>query len=269
MDRARDRQIALGAISDPQRCRVESHMNLVHTTLARFGSFNGEPQDLRQEGCLALVEAIRSHNPARHGPFAPYAMSRIRFAISRYAHENSQAVRVPFITQRRRSSARRSAGADRHDPGPLPRVFRLGGVRTSPHRPDVSPVRSDVVTVAELVRDRYLRIVRRVARRMKHAPHRRSDRTALIDFCLVQRWSIPREEARTSFRQLARILNCSLGRITHCEEEFNRRLADALRADPAFRRLYRLARAHPAGLDHRVSKDECLLLGKSRRARTR
>jgi DNA-directed RNA polymerase specialized sigma subunit len=100
--------IPLAALSARQRRLVESHLPLIHHTLSRLNEWvarhrrHGRYTELVQEGSLALIDAVRSHDPTRHGAFAPYAMARIHFAVSRFVHETQCAIRVPYSTQRRR-----------------------------------------------------------------------------------------------------------------------------------------------------------------------
>lgn len=103
---------------------------------------------------MALVEAVRLHDPARHGEFAPYAISRLHFAISRYAHERGALVRVPFVTQRRMRQQQREAEARREEQwrggsqsgAGRPEKTRAGAGRSRPtdaeldrHRPNHPP----------------------------------------------------------------------------------------------------------------------------------
>ena len=263
-----DPRVPLGALSASQQRRVEKHMPLVHLTLARHGPCGNTPggrerQDLCQEGCLALLHAVRSHDPVRHGAFAPYAMARIHHAISRYAHEHQSAIRIPYITQRRHRKARRSTAPDRHRPDPLPRVVHLRADRASPSRElsrrlyarRLGPP-NDGPTIGSLVGRRYLRAAKRAVRVMKRIAGRSSERMRIIDRCFAERWTIPDEEGRTPIRQIVRSLGCSLGGVTHCEARFRQLVAETLSADPAYSMLRRLARANGTGFLHRVTPAE-------------
>ncbi|RIK68241.1 MAG: hypothetical protein DCC65_03340 [Planctomycetota bacterium] len=113
-----ERRVPLGALSCAQRRVVERYLWLASAAVrktcvvARANRAGREFRDLWQEGALALAEAVRTHDPARHGDFAPYALARIRFSVSRYAQENSCAIRVPYITQRRRRARLRASELD-------------------------------------------------------------------------------------------------------------------------------------------------------------
>lgn len=266
-------QIPLRAMSNRQRRVVERNLPLVRLTLRRHGQLSErgrvgrEPVELFQEGCLALMAAVRSHDPVRHGHFGAYAMARIHFAISQYVHEAASAIRVPFITQRRRRERRGSTTTDRHHPDRLPRVVCMAdagdaetqsGRRRWQHDPIASP--SNTLTIGELVRERVDRATACVVREMKVAPGCAEGHREVVERCARERWKVPEPDARTPIRQMARSLRCSVGRITHCEERFHKKVAQTLIADRVFKKLTRLARRQPTGMNHCPSPEELTLL---------
>ena len=265
MPSAPDRQIPLDALSEHQRKRVEEHLPLVYLTLSRHAPHERERPgreypDLRQEGYLALLNAVRKHDPTRHGPFGPYAMARIHYAVSRYAHENESAIRVPFITHRRRRDAWRNRRTDRHRPDPLPKVLNLRADRASPSDRIRRTLYSDGLaetretpTVSSLIRDRFQVAARRALDAMLRQPGRSTDRPRVIQRCFDDRWTIPDEEGRTPIRQIMRETGCSLGLITHCESRFRDLVSRALLDDPIFTMLRRMAQCRPAGFRHRLT----------------
>ncbi len=265
MPAAPDRQIPLDALSDHQRKRVEEHLPLVYLTLSRHAPHERECPgreypDLRQEGYLALLHAVRKHDPTRHGPFGPYAMARIHYAVSRYAHENESAIRVPFITHRRRRQAWRNRQTDRHRPDPLPKVVNLRAERASPSDRIRRALYSDGLaetreapTVSALIRDRFQVAARRALQAMLRQPGRSADRVRVIQRCFEDRWTIPDEEGRTPIRRIMRETGSSLGLITHCEARFRGLVSKALLDDPVFTMLRRMARCRPEGFRHRLT----------------
>jgi RNA polymerase sigma factor (sigma-70 family) len=233
--------IGLDALSRRQRRLVEHHMPLIYMTiertegLVRPGRVGREYRDLVQEGCLALADAVRCHDADRHGNFAAYAMARIRFTISRFAHEHAGAVRVPYIEQRRRRASRRS-DKDRHDPGEPPRTVRWrdsismrDGI--NPRRrsaPDETP-RDE--SISDAVRARCRKAMSDAMDVLSQT--RRSDGKLdrIIDECYQHRWSIPEPEARTSMRDLAKLIGCSPARINRLEGAFYRHTAACLEGE--------------------------------------
>lgn len=259
-------RIPLGALSARQRRIIERNLPLVHLTIGRHGRLSDpdavgrERSELFQEGCLALIEAVRTHDPSRHGSFAAFAMARVRFAISRFVHEHQSPVRVPFVTQRRQRCAVGREPERRHRPGTLPRVVdeppdpaRVPAADRNSH-----PAEScgETVTVGELIRERFDRALRRVVDEMRHDPRCAEGNREVVDRCVAERWTVPEAAARTPIRQLARTLACSMGRITHCEERFRRRIAAELEADRTYQALSRLARSRPSGFRHALQRRE-------------
>lgn len=256
-----DRTVLLSALSERQRRAVQRHMPLVHLTLKRMHVVplrrrcGRERRELIQEGALALVEAYRGYDALRHGDFPAYAMARVHYAISRFVHEAGRSVRVPFMTQRRRQW-RKEAEGDRHRPDNAPRVIcRAHPARgkSRVRRPMQEGPRDHLEgpTVGELLRDRYDAAVTRVVRKMRRVPSCHPDTAKLLRRCHAERWIIPDPEYQTPIRQLAREMNCSLGRVTHCEARFRRHVAEALTNDTRFQDLLRQARSDPDGWRHR------------------
>lgn len=254
--------IPLEALSVRQRRRVNGHLPLVGRTLRRhnFGCapyrLGRETGELFQEGCVALVEAVRRHDPHLHGEFASYAMARIHYAMSLYLHENDSMIRVPFSSQRR---ARRRAD-DRHNPnGPR----RVAVTNDAPRRRrDIyasaqhEPQNENYPTAGDVIRQRCEEAMREVVAEMKHAPRCQADNAAVVDRCLTERWSVPNPENRMPVRQLAKALSCSLGRITHCEERFHRRVAAVLTKDEIFTTVQAMARRSPIGMKLALSPED-------------
>lgn len=273
-------RIPLSAMSAPQRRLVEGHLPLVHLTLRRHrylvehGRTGREANELFQEGCLALIDAVRRHDPIRHGVFAAFCMARIHFAISRYAHEHQSSIRIPFITQWRRKKRQAEGHADRHRPDPLPRVVSMADGRRCIRRrqvsrrerdPAVRPTR-DALTIGELLRERLDQAMRRVAADMKNAPRCAKGSREVVERCLEERWKVPEPEAWTPIRQLARSLGCSVGRITHCEERFRRKMAAMLEEDQTYLELRRLSKERTSGLCHHPTPQELAELGRNSRS---
>lgn len=256
-----DTQIPLEILSDRQRSLVESHLRLVHFTIHRNRHLirqrqNGrEAHELFQEGCLALIDAIRNHDASLHGHFGPYAMARIHFALSRYIHENEGIVRVPYITQRRRRAKGVPNLSESRTGLPLPTVQRLGDAAAPPSRGALDEEFPDQPRIGDLIADRVEIAMQKVIDAMKRAPRCARDTAEVIERCAQERWRIPEPEARMSIRKLAKSLDCSVGRITHCEERFKQGMGRALNDDPAFCALRDEARQAERGFDERMPPD--------------
>ncbi len=260
-------RIPLRALSARQQRLVERHLGLVYLTLDRHPQLIlrrrpcREPDELFQEGCLALMKALQTHDPVRHGHFATFALARIHYALSLYGLEHEHAVRVPYITQRRRRAELKACPWTPTDGVPLPKTVsmqdarRLAGPSLSSERcAEGSQAADAAVTLGELIRDRYDLALRQVVRDMKNAARCAANNREVVERCCEERWEIPEAEMRTSFRELARRLNCSKGRIAHCEERMRINLGKKLIADARYQALRRWVRLLPMGLRTRMNR---------------
>lgn len=249
-------------LSERQRRAVARHIPLVKLTLRRHFprririAHGRDLHELFQEGCLALVQAVRSHDARRHGPFPGYAMARIHFAVSAYAHEQAHVVRVPFIAQRRqRSRGRESAGAppvftrrsDAPPPGPC-----NGRSQYSLRRAAAKPCDDAGQAACEAIRQKLEDAFALAVAEASDAARGRTDASAILARCLSERWLVPEPEFKMPIRRLAEELRCSVGRITHCEERIRRSVARRLCEDESLLSLTRLAKIHPAAIGRRT-----------------
>jgi len=265
----RKTMVSSRALGIRRRRLVEANLALVHLTLQRlrkrmsFSLPGRERRELFQEGCLALVEAVRTYDPARHGAFPCFAMARIHFAVSAYARENSHLIRVPYITQRRRKRRAQGGASDRHNPDrpPLVETFDEQSHTPRPRSPrpartGLAPARPDELTVGEMIRERYDAAVDRVVGEMKHAPWATKQDARLLDRCASERWTVPEVEAKTPIKQMARELKCSPTRVTRCEHRFRSQLAKIMDRDAAYAALRNLARGSRLGMSRPLTEEE-------------
>lgn len=260
-------------MTERQSGLVVRHLPLVYYQLRRQLRRAGPrsrqfDDDLVQEGCLALAEAVREHRADRHGPFGPYAVTRIHRAMSIFLRERKHMIRVPLTTQRRRARAAR----DRHAPGGPPREpkrLRRSGLnpRQDPAtRP--APTYSTRTTVGELMRTRIEAAIAAARGDVLRVARRRAGASRLVDELIRERLTIPEPGARTPIRELVRRLRVSHGRLTHTAARLERRAARRLRRDAAFRYLRVLARRMEAGIDHRPTNDQLERLSRARMQRS-
>jgi len=256
-------------LNEAESKRVAENMGLVGLHIRRFVGVPKGPtrhcefEDLFQEGYLALVEAARSYDPVRHGPFGAYALPRIHHAVSVAMYERFATVRVPARTIKRAHQRRRERwGTDRYRPEPA--LLTTYGLREdSPkpregdrqkHRPimpsqNVRLWRGDPLTVQRRLREKYEAAVAAVADRVSGERRGRDDRYELIRRFVNERLLIPDATAQTPKRQLARDFRSSLGRIDSCEGALVSALRALLGADEEFRALLKLARRDEAGME--------------------
>ncbi|MBK8269782.1 MAG: hypothetical protein IPK83_16400 [Planctomycetes bacterium] len=251
-------------LSERQRRGVARHIPLVKLTLRRHfpqrirAAHGRDLHELFQEGCLALVQAVRSHDRRRHGPFPAYAMARIHFAVSAFAHEQAHVVRVPFIAQRRRRSRRQESAVAppvfMRLSDALPPRRRNGRPQNSIRRAAAKPRDYATETASETIRQKLEDAFALAVAEASDAARGRADAPAIFARCLSERWLIPEPDSKTPIRRLAEELRCSVGRITHCEERVRRSVARRLGEDESLLSLTRLAKIHPAAIGRRSNR---------------
>jgi len=258
--------VAETPLTDAQRDEAARHLPLVHLHLrrqpgvARRGRADRDVDDLFQEGALAMLRSLRGYESQRHGSFAAYAMARIHHAISQCLYEQEGGIRVPMSTQRRR----RRGDADRHDPGPPREVAassrsEAGDSNVASSRCRPAAAGDEAPRLSHLARERFEQMARDVATDMSEGPAARGRRDDLVRHCLEERWLVGQPECRTSLRELARRAGCSLGRVTHCEAEFRRRLERRIAVDERSRWLLEQAAEHPEGFRRAMERDELVV----------
>lgn len=257
-------------LTDEQRSQVEQNLGLVNVHIRRFVSLPRSPHrqreydDLYQEGCLALMQAAKTYDPRRHGPFAAYAIPRIHHAISIALYERFATVRVPAKSIKRARERRRNLSeADRHRPEPaLVDTHSLADgsldgpvITEARHRPSRAaqesgrPWRREEPTLRSRLREKYEAAVREAANRLKRSARGRQDRDALIQRFVEDRLLVPEPDARTSKRQLARDFKCSIGRVQSCEDALIAEIRALLSFDEEFQAMIKLVRRDDEAMD--------------------
>ena len=208
---------------------------------------NREYDDLIQEGCLGLITAAQRFRPHRGIPFAAFALSRIRQAVS-------AALQQQFATL---SSARQCKASDSSAAVPAcPRVISLDDKVVRACSPVAeswvmnsgdsdSPARE---TIGERLGEHCTRAIRAAAEHDAARVHQRSDRAALVRSIIDERILEPDEASRPTLRTLARRMNSSFGRVTQCEQKLLNTARARLERDEAFQSLRTAARHDPMGM---------------------
>ena len=263
------------ALSVRERRQVEANLPLVHLTLQRLrkrmklSAPGRERRELFQEGCLALVEAVRAYDSSRHGAFPCFAMARIHFAVSSFVRENAHLIRVPFITQRRRKRRVQEGSTDRHNPDGPPTVESFDeeshvppSRRAGPAKARLSSAWPDELTVGEMIRERYETALDRAVMEMKRTDWATKEDERLLDRCADERWMVPEPEDWTPIREMARESKCSPTRVARWERRFRRQVARIMESDVAYAALRDLARGSRFGMSRRLTREECEAVAK-------
>jgi RNA polymerase sigma factor (sigma-70 family) len=89
---------------------VREHLPAVRTIAAHYRGLNVPFDDLVQEGCIGLLDAIETFDPARGVDFETYSRFQIRCAIRDALTQASRLVRLPKrVVERRRAIDRTEA----------------------------------------------------------------------------------------------------------------------------------------------------------------
>ncbi|UCG15715.1 MAG: hypothetical protein JSV19_10515 [Phycisphaerales bacterium] len=240
------------ALTDRCRELVQAHLWLVELHLRRkvpgLSRSGGTRSwdDLYQEGCLGLIEAVNRFDPGRGIPFVAFALPRIHTAVSRALWSDRSLVQVPRRAQR--------AADD------------LGGVRAAPrtvpleHEPAGTAAATDCSeraagdepgpeTVGARLRAKYEQAVGAAVEHESQVRTRRGDRRLLLERLASDRLLVPGEGHRVSLRRIARDTGSSIARVVQCEQRLRERIAHMLSQDLVVRRLREEARTNLLGMD--------------------
>jgi RNA polymerase sigma-B factor len=114
-----------GGLSGRPRRRVEDeivleHLDLVDGLVRRLAPRYRDLGDLRQVGCVGLINAVHRFDPVRGDAFVPYAVPTISGEVKRYLRDQGWFVRPPRSVQELRAATVRAmpdlAQQLRHEP---------------------------------------------------------------------------------------------------------------------------------------------------------
>ncbi|HUU84526.1 MAG TPA: sigma factor [Phycisphaerae bacterium] len=242
---------AFRRLSDRQRREVADNIGLVakhleqHLALDVAPTRDREWDDLFQEGCVGLIEAVRTFRAESGIDFPAYAMPRIHSAVGRALRGAFATVRAPLYPR-----GRPLTGASA--PPPVVQTLDFDPQDRRPqvrHATDGAPHGE---TIGERLRDRYVETVERVVRRMPRLRPARGDRPEVIQRIVDERLLIPDEDARTSLRAIARESHSSYARIAKCEKCIIDQVRADLDDDAETQRLRQAARRKPDGMDRPI-----------------
>lgn len=202
-----------------------------------------EWDDLFQEGCLGLIQAVVRFRPERGIPFAAFALPRIHNAVSKALHTKFATVYVPQLRHEKGTDAR----AERCRENGRPTVQSMSEETERRLAHQVEPGKNDGVldTIASRLRRKYDRAVDAVRGEMSQSNSTRGDRDKLVGILVKERFMIPSEESKRALRQIARDTGSSYARVAQCEKQFATRVRSILEGDPEFRALRKYSRADP------------------------
>ena len=235
-------------LTDVERRRVAENLPLVKVHLReRVGRRSGPIadrvwDDLFQEGCFGLIQAVQSYPAESDVAFAAYALSRIHNAVSKALRARSATLKPPLYP-------RRGAQRDERDrtPTTVPLDFDPPDRRPHPRHDLDRPPGAE--PISERIRRRYVQAVRRGAERMQRAKSARPDRAGLLRRIVEQRMLVPDPGDRVSLRSIARETGSSYARVLQCDKRLTELVRSRLADDVETQRLREVARRSQGGLD--------------------
>ena len=268
-----------GPLSEFQKTLVRENLKLVTVHLHRhFADERRRPDgpdfwdELFQDGCLGLIEAARTFDPAGPGRFAPYALHRIHSAVSGSLRRGRSSIRLPERATRPEADGR--TGDPRQDPSAAhqsgPRTARrsLPKVVSYPDAAlDARPARSSTMldpdsgepadhgtigsrpqSLGQVLRSKIEAAVEAALDRTEDAFNARRGRQNLARLLVEQRIMIPEEYEQAALRSIAEQSGSSYGRVAHCETTLLTRIRGILNDEAEFALLRKAARREPHGM---------------------
>lgn len=249
-DKLRPAKVArLPRLTGEQRDLVAKHLGLVGVHLRTRVPTPHQPMryreydDLFQHGCVALARAAAKYRPHRDGPFAAYALPRIRGAVYNALHDLFTVVHVPA----------RAIYQAREQP--------VGALRRPPlHVQDITEdiaqnmivmqtVDIEADTIRHAVHKRFEVAVRRSLDEMRTRVWRYRNPCEIMTRIVHERLLIDDERFRTPLRQIAREAGVSSGRACDYEKLIVNAVTDRLKEDPQMRVLIEMVQEDGAGWD--------------------
>ena len=236
-----------GRLSEPERRRVADNLRLVTVHLRERVSARGAPtrhqewEDLFQEGCCGLIQAVRSYPPDSDIPFAAYALPRIHTAVSRAMRGGFATVKQPLYPRKAEQGADTTA-APRTVSIDFDPQDRRPSLRHEPDRPPAAE------SIGDRIRARYTRAIGRAADRTGRTRPARADRAELIRRIVDQRLLVPEPDDRVSLRAIARDTGSSYARVAQCDKRLTELTRLELTDDLETQHLRRVARRSDEGM---------------------
>jgi hypothetical protein len=217
---------------------VGVHLRTRVRTGRRVRTFRCDPEELFQAGCVALVQAAGRYDAGRDGPFAAYALPRIRRAVHETLLADEFLMQLPGAQARKgRGRAVRSGAPGRRfwptptEPGPEPRG------------------RPGDETIRHALRRCFEQAVARATEELARDSCRRSDAAPVLNRIAAERVLVGSSRERTPVRRLAGELGLHGGQVSEYEHRILAEAREQLRRDAGAQLLIRFAGLDPAGFD--------------------
>jgi RNA polymerase sigma factor (sigma-70 family) len=270
-------------LSNAQQALVRENLALVGVHLRKhFAEERRRPDrpeyldDLFQDGCLGLIDAARTYDPAERGGFAPYAMYRIHQAVTRSLRRIKSSVRLPERAARRRPETRHAEPDDRRSPRAKPDTTRRMNpcVTTLPADVlDKFPSRNpnaehpaiedaarpgdkatEALTIGDILRSKVQAAIRMAMDRIEAEVGTWTDAGPLVRLLVEDYVLVPEDFRDLSLRTLAEKASVPYSRVLQCEVAVREMIRDILDGEAEIRLLREVARREPLGLAMPVNR---------------
>ncbi len=258
-------------MTEEQRDTVEKNLGLVGAQVKRLLERGGryarageQWDDLFQEGCAGLIQAVQTYDPGSGMTLATYAVPRIHYAVWRALCRDGEPIRLPERYGRRKAEKQDETEAIR---GHSPYRKRIAGrqgrsraVSKNPNLPHVRwctpeelstiPAKSDPweasrspseavsgdepATIGDMLRRKLEAAVNAAVERLGVSGPARRNRGLLARTLADQRLLVPEPSFQASLREIARATRSSYGRVAACEAVLMAEVRRCLSGDVEF-----------------------------------
>ena len=266
----------LHPLTEAQRQTVAENLGLVGMQINRMlgrglhGALRPEYWDeLFQEGCLGLIQAVQGYDPDGGMAFTTYAVPRIHYAARRAFRRCRETIQIPERKSRgggsRDSAAGPPSASESTAPG-LPRVRSCGPeeINAIPASAQPGPFGGDDVamagagervTIGVLLRRKLEAAIDHAVERVAASTKTRADRGALARKLADERLLVPEAGYQASLREIARKTRSSYGRVAACETLLVAEVRRCLSADAEFGLLAETGARREEGMAAAVDDD--------------
>ena len=237
----------LEPLTPRQQTLVRDHVGLVGLHLRTRVPTPEEPrrereyEDLFQEGCVGLLRAAVGYDPERDGPFARFALPRIRRDVHLALRERFSLIRVPV----------RAADERRRDPDRVldPALEPTASLTAEPlvdNPPDARPP-AEAETLRLALRRRFERAVAAALAELRARTWQYRNPCQIMARIATERLLIDDPQARTPLRRIAHEVSVCVSRVIAYERQLTTVVGQHFATDPHPPLLLAFVHEDPAG----------------------
>lgn len=250
----------LPALTSEQQKLVAENIGLVGVHLRtrvptpRNPMRNREYDDLFQEGCMSLIRTATRYDPSQHGPFAAYALLRIRGAIHSALLQKFSTIRIPLrsINQAKRAAENHLTPIDGAVESLTDKLLATIQMET--------PQETTAETIRHAIRRRFERAVRNALNDLRKQQWQRRNPLPIMERIAEERLMISNPSEQTPLRQIARESHVSSSRANAYEKQLTKAVRQHFENDAQLPMLMQFAHKDPTGSEGIVDPERRKLL---------